>query len=349
MKKKVLIIATSKKARGGINSVIRAYSQTDLWNKWRCYWLESHIDTNYFMKFWFFFRSIFQFLFLLPTSQIVHIHFSEPPSAFRKLVFFKLSRLLHKKVIAHFHSYSTTTTIDGKSQNLYSLIFRLSDIVFVLSESWKKWITEKWPEFTEKLVILYNPCVKVDSVDYRKDAKTILFAGALIKRKGYSDLINGFASISGRFTDWKVIFAGNGEIERAKQMATDLNVSDQIEFKGWVEGEEKDKIFRDAALFCLPSYAEGFPMAVLDAWSYGLPVITTPVGGLPDILVDRKNAIIIRPGEPEDISKALTDLITNEEKRIHLSQESLKLSKNLFSLDKIVEKLDDVYTFLTKN
>lgn len=348
MGKRVIVVATSSKARGGINSVIKAYSQTELWNNWHCFWLETHTDKNILLKIFFFIRSLFQFIIRIPFYSIVHIHLSEPPSAFRKSIFLKISKVFNKIVVAHFHSFSTKTTIDGNSQSLYHNFFLSSDKIIVLSNSWKSWITQKWPELSEKIEVLYNPCPLVNLDTYNIKTKTILFAGALNERKGYADLINGFAIIAGRNKEWKLVFAGNGEIEKARQLTVDLNIENQVVFKGWVFGEDKDGLFKSASIFCLPSYAEGFPMSVLEAWAYGLPVITTLVGGLPDIVIDGGNALVINPGDLIGISIAVERLINDKSLQERLSKESLMLSKTIFSLKEITRQLDTIYTKLLK-
>lgn len=340
---KVLVIATSRKSKGGINSVIKAYSSNELWNQWNCYWLETHIDRSRWLKVLFLLRALILFIFKIPFYQIVHIHLSEVPSAIRKSVFIKISKLLNKIIIVHFHSFSTDTTIDGNHQQLYYKIFHSSDKLIVLSKSWENWIIEKWPLLKDKIKVLNNPCIKVAEDSYLPKVKTILFAGMLNERKGYTDLIEGFARTKACKKDWKLILAGNGDIDKGQLLANKLNISEKVIFTGWVSGIEKDNLFRTSSIFCLPSYAEGFPMAVLDAWAYGLPVITTPVGGLPDVLENQKNAIIIKPGEPDDIAKALEMLINDEKLREKLSHESLKLSKTIFSLESITQQLDRIY------
>ena len=84
-------------------------------------------------------------------------------------------------------------------------------------------------------------------------------------------------------------------------------------------------------------------MAVLDAWAYGLPVVTTPVGGLPDILDDGKNALVFQPGDTEQLAKCLELLISDEELRYAISQESLKLAQTVFSAENINKQLADIY------
>ena len=346
MSHRVIVVATSSKARGGINSVIKAYSQTELWKNWQCFWLETHTDKSILLKIWFFTRSFFLFIIKIPFYSIVHIHLSEPPSAFRKSIFLNIAKLFDKIIIVHFHSFSTKTTIDGSSQNLYHKLFLSSDKIIVLSNQWKSWIIQKWPELTDKIEVLYNPCPLVSLDSHQIITKTILYAGALNARKGYADLIRSFAMIADKNKEWKLVFAGNGELVKARQLVVELNIQNQVVFKGWVSGKEKNEIFQNASIFCLPSYAEGFPMAVLEAWAYGIPVITTPVGGLPDILIDGGNALVIKPGDLMGISSAAEKLIGDESLRKRLSEESLKLSNTIFSLKEITRQLDTIYTKL---
>lgn len=343
-----MVIGTGRKAKGGINSVIDAYSHTDLWNNWNCYWLETHSDRNIFTKIFFFISAILKFIIKIPFYSIVHIHLSEPGSAFRKSIFVYIAKACNKNVIVHFHSFSINTTIEGDHQKLYYEIFRKADIVIALSIIWKNWISQKWPEFLNKVEVLYNPCPAVTTNIDQVRSKIVLFAGTLNARKGYSDLIRGFALIADRNKEWKLIFAGNGEIKEAQLLAEKLGIKGQVLFKGWVSGKEKDNLFRKASIFCLPSYAEGLPMAILDAIAYGLPLITTHVGGLSDILVNNKNALIIKPGDTDEISSAIEKLILSENSRKRLSLEALKLSQGIFSIKEITKQLDSIYNKLLR-
>src|SRR4051794_28991857 len=138
IKQRVLVVAPSRKTRGGITAVVKAYSQTHLWEDWSCYWIETHVDKNAFSKLTYFIKGFFIYLFKLPAYQVVHIHFSEPVSAIRKSFFFSLARLFGKKVIVHFHSFSPETTIKSKYRWLYKILFTKADKAVVLSEYWKR-------------------------------------------------------------------------------------------------------------------------------------------------------------------------------------------------------------------
>lgn len=275
------------------------------------------------------------------------MHISEPSSAIRKSIFIFFTKLFKKKLIVHFHSFSVNTTINSRYKWVYSYVFRKSDATIVLSEYWEREISKTFQN-KKNVKVLYNPCELPKSTKKYTKKNIILYAGSLNKRKGYADLIISFSLISSKFPDWKLIFAGDGEIEKAKFLAIENNVFDQIEFLGWVDGNRKDKAFQEAKFFCLPSYAEGFPMSVIDAWAYQLPTVVTPVGGLPDIIEDGKNSLVFNPGNVKKLSECLEILILNKDLRNILSFNSSKLNHNYFSIDKITNQLSGIYDQLAK-
>lgn len=339
----VLVVAPGKETRGGITSVILSHQSSETWLKWNCKWIESYIDRSAFSKILYFLQGFFKFLYLLPKAKIIHIHFSEPVSAFRKSIFILITKLFtSKKIIVHLHAFSPLTTFKGKYSSLYLWIFEKSTAIVVLSSYWKKELLDVYPVH-KKIHVLYNACSSKNINHHEDKRKIVLFAGTLNKRKGYKDLINAFGKISAKHPDWSLCLAGNGEIEQAKQLAKSLNLNEKVLFSGWIESHIKEEIFNTADIFCLPSYAEGFPMAVLDAFSYGLPVVATPVGGLPDILKHGENALVFEPGNINALADNLDRLISDDNLRNKLSQESLNLSKGPFNIETITAKLDIIY------
>lgn len=103
-------------------------------------------------------ESFLQFLLCVPFYDIVHIHTSEPPSALRKVLFMAVSKLLGKKVIVHFHSFSVDTTIKSKYQNVYRFLFGKADVVLVLSKYWQDELCRTFRFKDNKVKVLYNPC-----------------------------------------------------------------------------------------------------------------------------------------------------------------------------------------------
>lgn len=162
---------------------------------------------------------------------------------------------------------------------------------------WEMWITEALGDFSN-LKILYNPCPQVHRRDDIRE-KNVLFAGTIIKRKGYDCLIEAFSTIAHKYPDWHIVFAGNGELETARKLAVEKDIVSQVDFMGWVSGSMKELIFQKASIYCLASDGEGFPMALLDAWAYGILCVVTPVGGIPDIVTNEVHGLLFPIGDSE--------------------------------------------------
>jgi glycosyltransferase involved in cell wall biosynthesis len=348
-KAKVMMIGPSRNTRGGITTVLGTYSRAGFWKEWECYWLETHIDKSLLHKFIYALRAYAKFAYLVHKYQILHIHFSEPPSAVRKTFFFIPALLLRKRIILHFHSFSPETTTKSRFAPLYRFLFDRADMIIVLSETWKKEVSGITGN--PNLCIVYNPAPIHESSIIRTagtDGNYILFAGTLNERKGFRDLIKAFTSVSANTPGWKLILAGNGEIEEGKALATKLGIIDKVEFKGWVSGSEKDTLFTNAGIFCLPSYAEGFPMAVIDGISYGIPVITTPVGGILDVLEPEKDILAFTPGDVQGLTKALDRLISSRTLRNNLAENALQKTEKLFDIQSIGVQLGLIYENLVR-
>lgn len=341
---KVLVIATSIKTRGGITSVVKAHKVGEQWSIYHCNWIETHRDGNLFRKLWYLFSAFLQYIILLPFYDIVHIHIATTQSAKRKQLFFYPAKWMGKKIIFHFHPSNEKFLFEPYNQKLYRRLFSQADLVLVLSGQWRKWIMEALG-ITEHIEVLYNPCPKVNRRDDIRE-NYILFAGTIIPRKGYADLIKAFALIAEKYSNWKVVFAGNGEIENAKRIANNCGISQQTEFLGWVKGEKKEEVFQKASIYCLASDGEGFPMGVLDAWAYGIPCVVTPVGGIPDIVKDGVNGLIYPVGNIKELASKLDLLITNEDLRKSIVKETDKYVNNDFNVSVINKKLGEIYSRL---
>jgi glycosyltransferase involved in cell wall biosynthesis len=340
MKSKVLVVATSANAKGGIATVVKAFRQTDVWNEFSCRWLETHIDGSKFRKFIKFGYALVSYLFLLFRYNIVHIHVSTSVSANRKYFFFRLARLYRKKIVVHLHCGSQLSDIwNSKYENMLTN----ADICLVLSQSIRDIVVERTGR-KDNVEVLYNPCPTVGRKP--KDdvgEKRILFAATLYREKGYLDLIDAFAKVYEKHPDWQLILAGNGSQEEGLMRINELGIQSGVTFLGWVSGEAKEREFRIASIFCLPSYAEGFPMAVLDAWAYGLPVVTTPVGGIPDIVIDGENGLLFNPGDKEALAIQLNRLIEDVELRNVLKGKSEELAFTIFNIKTIAMQLGQIY------
>lgn len=315
---KVLVVATSRKTRGGITSVVKAHETGGQWKKNHCRWIETHRDGPVWRKFWYFIKGTIELLLLLPFYDIIHMHVSFAGSLTRKCIYLWLARLFHKKTIVHFHPPTPDVLKVPKYKTKYTYLFGKADRVLVLSKKWKEWICSILELDGNNIEVLYNPCHGVSDdeiVPLNKRGKYILFAGALIERKGYKSLILGFSHIANMHADSKLVLAGVDEEHEAAELIEELGIKKQVNLAGWCDKKRMKELYRNASVFCLASSGEGFPMVVLEAWAYGVPVVCTPVGGLPDIIEEGVNALSFEFNNDEQLGSQLNRIINDEELR----------------------------------
>ncbi len=116
-----------------------------------------------------------------------------------------------------------------------------------------------------------------------------------------------------------------------------------VHFPGFVRGADKVRRLQEAALLVLPSYAEGLPVAVLEAMAAGLPVVTTPVGGVPDIFSDGVNGLLTPPGDVPALADALSRLLADADARQAMGHHNRQQALEQFAVPQYVQRLLDVY------
>jgi glycosyltransferase involved in cell wall biosynthesis len=221
-------------------------------------------------------------------------------------------------------------------------MFKRATLVIALSKSWESNILRHVPQ--AKTAVLPNAVDIPEFVPNIEDRKrSIFYAGKLEPRKGYTYLIEAFAMIAKDLPGWTLEFAGNGEVEAAKVLAERLGVSDRIVVHGWTERARMRSMLGNSKLFCLPSFAEGFPMSVLEAFASGCAVLTTPVGGLPDELVDGEDLLFFPPGDAGALADCIKRLATSQELMRALSLRGQELSRSRFSCEASIELLESLY------
>ena len=129
-----------------------------------------------------------------------------------------------------------------------------------------------------------------------------LFVGDVTRMKGAEDLLMAFAEFNNVYRNSKLWIVG--DINNADFPLRDI-VAHNVKFIGVIPNEEIPDIMNAADVFVLPSYSEGLPTVMLEAMACQLPIIITEVGGIPEVLSNRKSAILINPGNVDELKKAM--------------------------------------------
>lgn len=186
----------------------------------------------------------------------------------------------------------------------------------------------------------------------KKTCRNILFLSRLHPKKGVLELVYAYAKIdrlNKNLTEkWHLKIGGWGDesyIEMIRKAIEENDLSDKVELLGAVYGKEKDLLLKNSDVFILPTYSEGLPMAVLEAWAYGLPVITTEYANLPEGF--KAGAAYKISNDIDNLSERLIDFMQLPDDYIFsYGVKGLNLVKQQFSWDFIGQRTIQLYEWL---
>lgn len=323
-------------------TVIRTLESLPAWKEFDCYWLGTQIQRNYAWKVWYALKSYFIAFGIIWRYDIIHFHtVPDRICLIIQLPIFLMARIGRKKIIMHIHMGNQLA--EHTKNGLFKWCLNRSDLVVLLAKKWKALFDEKFSDVKVPTAVLYNPSTHVEKVDWGCKQKLIIMIGYMNDNKAPNVLLEAWAMICDKYPEWKVSLLGNGEVERFKQLAEEMELQDSVEFAGYVVGEEKKRYLEEASIFCMCSYQEGFPMVVLEAWEHGICVVTTPVGGLPDVLEEGKNALTFNFGDARGLANQLMRLMDNEKLRRQMTDYSYDFVESHFSLAEVEKRMKDIY------
>lgn len=249
---------------------------------------------------------------------LVHAHVASHGSFWRKSLLLALARGFGVPTVFHLHGGGFADFAAGLGpgwrQRWVRHSLQASDRVVCLSARWQAWVQGFAP--AARAVVLQNP-VRVPSdaelaaLRAGGDAAAppfVLYLGLIAPAKGSFDLLGAWPAVRTQAPTWQLKMGGNGDSAALLQRAADLGVSASVHYLGWVAGEHKQGLIAHASVFVLPSYNEGLPVAVLEAMACGVPVVCTPVGGVPDIVADGQEGLLVPVGDPAALADALVRL-----------------------------------------
>lgn len=208
----------------------------------------------------------------------------------------------------------------------YGFYIRKSLGVFTLASQEEKAIRMLWPSVNAKTV--RSPFAHLPHTprsDWQADLPyKILFVGRLTNEKGILDLIKAIKLVKEKISV-KLTAIGMGPLfEECQSLIEKMNLKNHIFLSGQLNQQEVWDELSNADLFVLPTYQEGFPVVILEAMACGLPIITTPVGGIPDFLTG-KNTMFVEPKNISELSDAIITLCLNEKKRENMGKSNLEI------------------------
>lgn len=345
----ILMVGTDLTGMGGIRTVVQGYIDAGLFDRVDCTYVTTHRPGSHWRKLVAAMTGWAQVALRLHTldAPLVHIHLSSRASFWRKAVVCALARLAGRPYLLHAHGSEFSDFYEECSpaaRRIVRAVLANATLVLALSEAWRTTLERISPR--ARIEVLMN-AVPLSAPAERHPAcarPNLLFFGEIARHKGVLELTRAFGEVASALPALQLVFAGTGRaVAETRELSAKLGLDGRTEFTGWLESERKRAVLADATIFVLPSYVEGVPMALLEAMSLGLPVIATPVGGVPEIVTHEVDGLLVPPGDVAALAAAIARLMSEPQLRERLGRAARATIAARFSLDTAVEQLLGFY------
>jgi len=226
------------------------------------------------------------------------------------------------------------------------------DVLIANSEFTAKTIHEKYRINEKKIHVCYKgiDVSKYQSAEIKErnfqNSPVILFVGTNMQRKGLPTLIHAAHIVTQKIPNVKFWIVGEDKtLPEMKKLCINEGVDNSFVFWGWKSQEELSELYSQADIFVMPSLTEALGVVFLEAMASGLPVIGTNIGGIPEIIQDGINGLLVPPDDSTALARALTKLLVDVELRKEISGNAQKMVQR-FSVGRMMETTYQIYSSL---
>lgn len=330
---------------GGILSVIHEYMKSPILRNLN---LKHIVTVKKNRKYSKFIQSIvyYYFLCLFRKVSLCHIHMSERGSCDRAIVIIDISKMFNVPVIVHSHGSEIIgyyNSLNKASKEKFDLAMSYASRILILTPGW----SEFWGKIVDadKLTIVPNG-VEMQHIKKKKhkynNKLNILFLGYVGDRKGTFDLVYAMKKIVDSYKKTNVLLeiAGNGEIEKCRNLVNKLGLTNYINVLGWVDKEQKYKLLSKADILVLPSYFESFGIVALEAMAFKVPVVCGDKGFTKELINNGENGLIAETGNPIDIANKILEAEMNLSE---MGENGYKKVHQYYSFEKVENQIKKIY------
>ena len=300
---------------------------------------------------------------------IIHVHSGGAPTGL--LAVLPYTKIKNKPLVLTYHGDINVVLNKFSYKSAVYFYDKLIDILLSYAKviiSPSEYYIEKsrfLRKYRDKIVVIPNGInIEEFNIPYSKeecrgklglstDENIILFVGFIHPHKGPDVLIKAMPKIIKEFPNTKSIFVGKegekGNLEGLELLLKKLGVEKYVKFAGFVEESLKPFYYMAADVFCLPSMTthESFGIVNLEAMACGVPIVASKIGGVPDVVKDGENGLLVPPRDSETLADAIIYLLENEDIREKMGKNGREKTKD-YSLEKIAEMTERVYERVAK-
>ena len=289
-------------------------------------------------------KALFIFLYKIcnPKVQIIHIQGASKTSFWRAAIFICIAKLFHKKTIYHIHG-GGFKSFSLQHKKAISYVFSKCDVIVALSMNWKEFFEHDFNHNNVKIIPNIIDIPQENHTNRNENVIQFLFLGKKKKKKGVFDLVEVIEenknSLLGKM---KLIIGGNGETNRLEKIIKEKKLDEIIQYVGWVSGDKKIDLLNKSHYFILPSYIEAYPISILEAMSYHLPVIATNVGDIPEMLHDGIEGFLVEPGNKKQLFETIIKALNSNKTYNNMGENGYKICEKHFPIN-VKKELTQLY------
>jgi glycosyltransferase involved in cell wall biosynthesis len=283
----------------------------------------------------------------LRKVDVLHICLSLKGSAYRKVIVASFARYCGVPYVVHLHGGGFEyfwLTAGARLRRAVDRMFVESDRIVVLGRYWVDVVAGWLPRTRGKIEVFANATYSATGENEPAGDRRVrlTFLGELGRRKGTPQLLEALGRLADRY-DWTATIAGNGDVEETRASARRLGIADRVTIPGWLDSEATAEVLRRSDILVLPTFIENLPMIILEAFAHGVPVITTPVAAITEVLDHERNGLLVPVGDIDALVSALRRLVEDPALRGRLGRAAREDHARAYDIRGYAARLVDLW------
>lgn len=283
----------------------------------------------------------------LPGSALVHVHATVRGSMHRKAVCVVVAKALGLPVVLHVHAGAAEletfhAAVGPVRRRGLRELMRFADRVLAVSQASADELRDRYG--ARAVEVLPNPvsvAFVANGAEPEPDAEEVLYLGGFRNPvKGGELLLAALPALRRIRPEASVTLAGPGELPASARRAVADDA--RVRWRGWLDDADKAQALARARVVVLPSTSEGLPIALLEAMAHGKGIVATRVGGIPDVITDGREGLLVAPGDADALATAVAALMADPERSRRLGRCALARSRS-HAPDVVMDRLDTIY------
>jgi glycosyltransferase involved in cell wall biosynthesis len=342
---RLVMLGAAPETRGSIATIVDTYRAHGLFKRWPVTYVATHGAGARAQRASLALKGAGEFTSLLAQHRRValHVHSAAYASFWRDSAYMCAAIAARCPVILHLHGGDFAGFYDASSAPSRGAIrFFLEHAAHVVTPSQRivSWVRSV--ASGAQVSCLPNP-VAIPPLAEAERPNLILFLGALSPEKGIFDLLEALSQLRAAVPDVRLVCAGEGNRAAVARYAERLGIGDAVKFTGWVGPSGKRALLETAAAFALPSYSEGVPVSLLEAMAAGVPVVASPVGGIPEVVVDGVSGFLAAPGDVSTLTRLLRKVLLNRKLGATVGAAGRETVRARYAPERALARLEELY------